>query len=399
MSSNPYFSVVIPTRNRADVVPHAVRSILRQEVDDVEVVLVDNDTTDVTAKSVYQFREDPRFKYFRTGNLGMSDNWEYGIKQAKGEYICVLSDKWIFKKDALEKLYPILKRNNPEYCSWGTNVFYETSNFFFQTIYQEKEPFWISSEDHIQKLLTSRERFADYESNGFGRYTGWGKLGAFHKDKIREIQQSPSGRLCCTMTPDCTAIFQMLQTTEQFLFVPETLVCSSFASLSNGRSFGLKLETSKQFFIDSKRQLKHCYVHVPIKFGIYAAVINDFYQMATFHGVAEKFKLDLITFFYQVWNENIFRIMHGVDMSEELDEFEKAVDEIENKEISKNIQKQIRHYLHMKPFKNPLLERFRKAKFKFYLYCYYVKRELRSLWNKERKVNYYKNYQDFFDHF
>ena len=83
--STPFFSIVIPTKGRGFLVGGAIESVLRQSHPDFEVVVVDNDDADATAKAVGQFK-DPRLRHHRTGGLSMPDNWEAACAQGRGEY-------------------------------------------------------------------------------------------------------------------------------------------------------------------------------------------------------------------------------------------------------------------------------------------------------------------------
>ncbi len=88
----PLFSVVIPTFNRSDIFPAAVRSILAQTCGDFEVIVSDNYSTDDTPQVAAQFT-DPRVKYVRTPrHVVIADSWEFARQQASGRLIIMLSD-------------------------------------------------------------------------------------------------------------------------------------------------------------------------------------------------------------------------------------------------------------------------------------------------------------------
>ena len=65
------FTVVIPTYNRALTVPRAIRSVLAQTHADLELVVVDDGSNDNTKAVVSRFT-DPRLRYLRQGNRGVS---------------------------------------------------------------------------------------------------------------------------------------------------------------------------------------------------------------------------------------------------------------------------------------------------------------------------------------
>ncbi|WP_165370583.1 glycosyltransferase family 2 protein [Hymenobacter persicinus] len=85
-ASSPFFSIVVPCYNRADIVRETVQTILKQEYADFELILVDDGSRDNTREVVAQIT-DPRVRYFykENGERGAARN--YGAQQARGQYI------------------------------------------------------------------------------------------------------------------------------------------------------------------------------------------------------------------------------------------------------------------------------------------------------------------------
>lgn len=114
--TTPFFSVVLPTKNRAGVLPYAIRSLHDQTFGDFELVLVDNDDTSATAE-MYRLGLAPwldaRFRYLRTGGLWMSENWEAALPGLRGDYVYVLEDKAVLHPRALELLHEALAFYHP----------------------------------------------------------------------------------------------------------------------------------------------------------------------------------------------------------------------------------------------------------------------------------------------
>jgi glycosyltransferase involved in cell wall biosynthesis len=96
MSSNPIVSICIPTFNRASMVSDAIQSALNQTYSPIEVLVVDNASTDNIDKVVRSFH-DPRLKFVKNDkNLGLFGNFNRCIELAQGKYIHILhSDDWI----------------------------------------------------------------------------------------------------------------------------------------------------------------------------------------------------------------------------------------------------------------------------------------------------------------
>lgn len=89
----PRFSIVIPTRDRAQTLAHALRTCIAQEgFDDYEIVVCDNHSSPAT-RAVVDGEDCPRLRYLRTDRaLAMSENWEFAVSFATGEYVTVLGD-------------------------------------------------------------------------------------------------------------------------------------------------------------------------------------------------------------------------------------------------------------------------------------------------------------------
>ena len=87
----PAFSVIIPTYNRAAVLPKAVRSVLAQDFEDLEVIVVDDGSSDETA-DVIRTLDDDRVRYVRRENGGLSRARNTGTERAEGRYLAFLDD-------------------------------------------------------------------------------------------------------------------------------------------------------------------------------------------------------------------------------------------------------------------------------------------------------------------
>ncbi|WP_439621791.1 glycosyltransferase [Gemmata sp.] len=86
------FSVVIPTRERADTLRHALRTCLDQTFDDYEVIVSDNCGSPATRAVVDEAGSD-RVRYVRTSEpVAMSTNWEFAVSHARGDYVIVIGD-------------------------------------------------------------------------------------------------------------------------------------------------------------------------------------------------------------------------------------------------------------------------------------------------------------------
>ncbi len=96
-------SVIIPTYNREKLILKALDSIFRQTYQDFEVLIIDDASTDQTDRVIRELNH-PRVRYFKMDtNGGQCIARNYGIRQAKGEFVAFLDsdDEWLPEK--LEK--------------------------------------------------------------------------------------------------------------------------------------------------------------------------------------------------------------------------------------------------------------------------------------------------------
>jgi len=106
---NPKVSVCIPTYNYGYLIEDALKSVLHQNYNDYEIIIIDNASSDNTEKVVKSF-DDKRIKYFKNKqNIGFTKNLNRGLELAVGEYIVYLcaDDYWL--PNILEKEVEVLE--------------------------------------------------------------------------------------------------------------------------------------------------------------------------------------------------------------------------------------------------------------------------------------------------
>jgi glycosyltransferase involved in cell wall biosynthesis len=98
IEKTPQVSVVIPTYNRAGVVKEAVDSVLAQEYNDFELIVVDDGSTDNTSEVLVPYGDDVTVLFQE--NKGVSAARNRGIAEASGRYIAFLDsdDLWLPRK-------------------------------------------------------------------------------------------------------------------------------------------------------------------------------------------------------------------------------------------------------------------------------------------------------------
>ncbi len=96
----PMISIVIPVYNGGEFIEDALQSALNQTYKNIEIIVVDDGSTDNTEKIIKKFQN--RIKYFKKENGGVSSALNLAIKEARGEYISWLSHDDLYIKDKLK---------------------------------------------------------------------------------------------------------------------------------------------------------------------------------------------------------------------------------------------------------------------------------------------------------
>ncbi|MCX7908730.1 MAG: glycosyltransferase family 2 protein [Ignavibacteria bacterium] len=109
---NPFFSIVIATYNRFELLQRAISSLINQKEKDWESIIVDDGSKDDTyAYSISLCRKDNRFKYVYIQNQGPAFAREVGINISRGKYITFLDSDDEYEEEHLSLRKRILIEN------------------------------------------------------------------------------------------------------------------------------------------------------------------------------------------------------------------------------------------------------------------------------------------------
>ena len=174
MDNKPLVSVIIPVYNVAQYLPKCIDSILDQNYNNIEVLLINDGSTDNSGNICDEYSyKDNRIRVFHQENLGVSSARNKGIKNANGYWICFVdADDWI-EKNSLMNIIISLNGNADLDMIIAKSYLYSGERFL-----KEKYPFkkeWISKCSEGIKL---------YVENEYMRGSVWGVL--FQKEFLHK---------------------------------------------------------------------------------------------------------------------------------------------------------------------------------------------------------------------
>jgi len=116
----PLVSIVMPTYNRQHYLAEAIQSCLNQSYKNIELIIVDDGSTDHTEKLVSYYQDkDDRVKYIKLPtNMGISFARNNGVDDAEGEYIAVMDSDDVMNPDRIKLSVKAIKGHNFVYGSY-----------------------------------------------------------------------------------------------------------------------------------------------------------------------------------------------------------------------------------------------------------------------------------------
>lgn len=268
----PFFSIVIPTKNRPEYLRDAINSVLMQDFDDYELIVSDNFNEAPTQAVMDQFSKHPKFTSYRTeSELNMINHWEFATKKANGNYVILLADRKVLYQGALAKAFKHISAN-PDISafSFGVTTYDEASKLVL-----DSDPF-----SNQIELLDSKALIRNFlDTNIFSRDSFDFKFpktlnGCYKNEFARSIRNQFGAYFCLpgVTTPDYSSLFINLSQNDRLAYLNVPLIMTQGEAVSNGRNFGKgKIDA----YIDSLG-LEDIYARVPIKGAIiYNMLVSD----------------------------------------------------------------------------------------------------------------------------
>jgi glycosyltransferase involved in cell wall biosynthesis len=139
----PILSIIIPCYNSEATLETTLESVLIQNFQDWEAIIVNDGSTDLTEEIALKWvNQDNRFNYFSKQNEGLGKTRNYGISKAKGTYILPLDSDNQLMKDFSREAIDVFEKNNE------VGVVYGDAEYF-----GDKNGLWKVDQYDLKKIL------------------------------------------------------------------------------------------------------------------------------------------------------------------------------------------------------------------------------------------------------
>lgn len=259
----PFFSVIIPAKNRAEYMVHTLKTCMIQDYPNFEIIVSDDCSDDNSVEVIEELaKRDSRIKLFaHKEHLGMRDNFEFALSQVKPGYVMALGGDDGLTPGCIWRMYDILQQTGKQLLTWTPAGFTYPDN-----IEEEKNIFYIRRhKKHHIKIIKSQE-FLDNLTQTFiyqvDECPMFYMKGVASTELIERVKSRTSDHcFYYCPTPDGFSGVVLAGEVEDYAFTTEPLSIIGNTVKSQGKNYMRNDEKSKaeakQFFNDNIRRTMH----------------------------------------------------------------------------------------------------------------------------------------------
>ena len=311
--SEPFFSVIIPTRNRPELLSSAVVSVLNQTFNNYELIISDNSDDKLPVLDALTKLEDwsnnPRCKLIQpTSYMHMPDHWEFCNEHASGEYVLILTDRFVMRPSSLQVLADKIRLRSdtkPDVVLWNVQ----------------------SSFDDETKILTTQTFSSDVSElephqilRDFVSFSSW-ETGSLYFNNLPRVMNSAYrrcfgaklkakyGRIFPALSPDYSSAFLFLAYANKALCVDLPFYVSHGLKSTgmNSTIYGIHMLSAD---VDP---LQGCPLQIDT---VVNSVVRDFLSISELvYPQLESVSLNVVGYFLENYREIIYKELLGSPMN------------------------------------------------------------------------------------
>lgn len=157
MHDMPLITVIIPVYNIMEYLPRCVRSVMVQTYRNLEILLIDDGSTDGTGALCDELAgKDARIRVYHKPNGGSSSARNLGLLQARGEYIGFVDSDDYIEPDMMERLYEGIRTYHVRMAQIGRDEIDAEGKLLPNICEPPAEPTLYTCEDFLRELLMHR---------------------------------------------------------------------------------------------------------------------------------------------------------------------------------------------------------------------------------------------------
>ncbi len=144
-------SIIVPVYNVEQYLNRCFDSILKGDLSDIEIIVVDDGSTDNSRSICDKYAQNyEMIKVFHKENGGLSDARNFGMNQCNGKYLWFIDSDDYIEDNAINQIVDLLKKHNPDVLVCKSKVLTEDGEIFDECNYTIKEGEYSSEEYMIQ---------------------------------------------------------------------------------------------------------------------------------------------------------------------------------------------------------------------------------------------------------
>lgn len=261
MNDKPFFTVIIPQKNRAEYLVHTLRTCMIQDYPNFEVIVSDDCSDDDSVKVAEELSKiDSRIKVFaHDHHLGMHDNFEFALNQVKPGYVMALGGDDGLTPGCITRMWEILRETKKELLTWTTAMFtYPNERFDFPilSLHVKHKPYVIKkSKDYLVKI----SKGFHYMTDDCPMFYIKGVASTALVERVKSRTPDHSFYYC--PTPDGFSGVVLAGEVDEYVMAFEPLSIGGTTTKSQGQNYHRTDSKSKaeaeQFFQDNVRRVMH----------------------------------------------------------------------------------------------------------------------------------------------
>ena len=161
---NNLVSIVITTYNHLPFIRGAIKSVLEQSYKDIEIIIVDDGSTDETQDVVRKYIDNDRVRYVYQENAGLSAARNKGLECVRGDYIKFLdSDDWLYPLQIEKQMEDLKTADDPKamsmtnFCMMGPSGAIQDIDVPMVEPARQFEHFYVSNRGGIHAFIFPTE--------------------------------------------------------------------------------------------------------------------------------------------------------------------------------------------------------------------------------------------------